>query len=57
MTRGRRLALVALLIAAAMLFAAYRHPVAALQAAGELWLRLSGVHGRYAQAGPYRDGS
>jgi pimeloyl-ACP methyl ester carboxylesterase len=53
-TRGRRRALVALLLAAALGVAAYLRPVAVLQGAGELWLRLSGVHSRHAQAGPYR---
>jgi pimeloyl-ACP methyl ester carboxylesterase len=52
-TRARRLALVALLVAAALLVVAYLRPVAVLREAGELWLRLSGVHSRYAQAGPF----
>ena len=54
MTRARRLALIALLVGAALLVVAYLRPVAVLREAGELWLRLSGVHSRYAQAGAYR---
>jgi pimeloyl-ACP methyl ester carboxylesterase len=52
-TRARRLALVALLVATALLVVVYLRPVAVLREAGELWLRLSGVHSRYAQAGPF----
>ena len=54
MTRGRRLALAALLVAGALVMGAYLRPVAVLRGAGELWLWLSGVHSRYAQAGAYR---
>ncbi len=53
MTRARRLAPIALLVAAALLVVAYLRPVAVLREAGELWLRLSGVHSRHAQAGPF----
>jgi pimeloyl-ACP methyl ester carboxylesterase len=53
-TRRRRLALGALALLAALVVAAYLRPVAVLRGAGELWLRLSGVHSRYVQAGPYR---
>jgi len=53
-TRGRRLALAALLVAGALVMGAYLRPVAVLRGAGELWLWLSGVHSRYAQAGAYR---
>lgn len=53
MTRGRRLALAALLVAGALVMGAYLRPVAVLRGAGELWLWLSGVHSRYAQAGPF----
>jgi len=52
-TRARRLALIALLVAAALLVVAYLRPVAVLREAGELWLRLSGVHSRYARAGAF----
>jgi pimeloyl-ACP methyl ester carboxylesterase len=52
--RRRGLALAALVGLGALLVGAYLRPVAVLQTAGELWLRLSGVHSRYAQAGPYR---
>jgi pimeloyl-ACP methyl ester carboxylesterase len=52
-TRVRRLAPIALLVAAALLVVAYLRPVAVLREAGELWLGLSGVHSRYAQAGAF----
>jgi pimeloyl-ACP methyl ester carboxylesterase len=45
---------VALVALFAALSFAYRRPVAVLRAAGEVVLRLSGVHSEYAQAGPYR---
>jgi pimeloyl-ACP methyl ester carboxylesterase len=53
-TRGRRFALAAVLLLGALLVGAYLRPVAVLREAGELWLRLSGVHSRFAQAGSYR---
>jgi pimeloyl-ACP methyl ester carboxylesterase len=52
-TRARRLALIALLVAAGLMVVAYLRPVAMLREAGELWLGLSGVHSRYVQAGAF----
>jgi pimeloyl-ACP methyl ester carboxylesterase len=54
LSRPRRLLAAAAAVLAALAILGYLWPVASLRTAGELALRLSGVHSRYTEAGPYR---